>query len=187
MNITSYLFRFTIAGVAIILGISAQQTFQKLDRITRNWFDSAATSVKKDLPFQGMFEKLLGSQKTWHGTSSDLTGEYYLPEEVVAGEFNDFARIEFTMHDYPRGAPILPSGAVYSDLTYRFATITMDGDTLTFETEAKGGVSYRFNGKVGRSDTQEQECSTGDLVGRLEKFKNGSSVASIDSTFFLFQ
>ena len=61
-------------------------------------------------------------------------------------------------------------------------------DCLDFETEEKGGIKYRFKGKVLQCDEQLEvgEPAVGDIVGKLEKLKNGSVIATIDTTFFLF-
>jgi hypothetical protein len=139
------------------------------------------------VPFEDVYEKLIGSQKGRNRTTYDLTGEYYLSEEVTPIGFDDFERIEFTTYNYSRGTPVLPAGAVYADRKYKFNSISMDGDCLTFETEEKGGVSYRFTGRVVQNDEHEEdERAVGDLVGRLEMLKNGSTWATMDTAFFLF-
>ncbi|MBK8464733.1 MAG: hypothetical protein IPL32_02800 [Chloracidobacterium sp.] len=89
MNIKSYLFRSMIAGIAFLLGISAQRNLWELDRSCRQWLNTAAAV----LPFQSAYENLFGAKAS--AASGDLTGEYYLSEEVVPGGFTDFARIEF--------------------------------------------------------------------------------------------
>ncbi|MBK8464732.1 MAG: hypothetical protein IPL32_02795 [Chloracidobacterium sp.] len=71
---------------------------------------------------------------------------------------------------------------------YKFISVAISRELLTFETEEKGGIRYRFKGKVLQGDMKEEESPElgGDIVGKLEKFKNGSVIAAIDTTFFLF-
>lgn len=158
-------------------------------------FGTAVAAVKKFVPFQNYFALSPSVEHRAEGPF-DLTGGYYLSEEEFPNGFADFERFELNTHLYDgeQGVddldmPIPTTGALYAGREFKIVTITVNGESLVFETARRGGISYRFKGKVLPADQQEgdlHEGAAGDIAGKLEKLKNGSVVATTETTFYLF-
>jgi len=180
MSIKSYAFRQTITALAFLIGFSAYRGLQKLERFSLSGsLSSGAATVKRLVPFQNE-EKLDGSNVEGGNTASyNFTGTYYLSEENFPSEFIDFGHLELGT----------PAGTLYTDQAYTIRTMASDRDSLVFETEVNRGISYRFVGRVRRSgdrDRSSHESRVGDIIGKLEKLKNGEAIATLETTFYLF-
>ena len=160
MNMKSYAFRLAIAVIAFVLGISAQGTLREMGQFsTLNWITPRV--------------------ERGNIASDNFTGAYYLSEENFPSGFTDFDHLELGT----------PTGIVYTDRPYTIRTIASGPGSLVFETEVNGGISYRFVGRVRRSgdlDESSHESRAGDIIGRLEKLKNGRTIATLETTFYLF-
>ena len=103
---------------------------------------------------------------------------------------NDHTFIKGEDGSWPQAGVRTPStGTVYADKAYRIRKISTSLDAVTFETEVNNGISYRFTGRVRQTDERDgssHESRTGDIIGKLEKLRNGTVVASMESTFYLF-
>ncbi|MDQ3907106.1 MAG: hypothetical protein M3268_02055 [Acidobacteriota bacterium] len=60
---------------------------------------------------------------------------------------------------------------------FKSKSATINGDEITFETEAVRGVSYQFTGRFYKKDVDKGQLLDATLKGRLVKFVNGRKVA----------
>ncbi len=66
---------------------------------------------------------------------------------------------------------------------FKLRKATMEGDTLTFDSQAVGGISFQFSGTVFNSaDVNDRDAVIG-IKGRLSKLMNGKKVAEATVTF----
>jgi len=191
MNIKSHAFRLTITVIAFVMGFSVYRCFDKVEQFsTSAWFGT----IKRFIPFQSGDE---GPRSSRCGQAAlcSLTGEYYLSEDRLPIGFTDFGHLELLDGggedgSWPQAGVRTPStGTVYADKAYRIRKISTSLDAVTFETEVNNGISYRFTGRVRQTDERDgssHESRTGDIIGKLEKLRNGTVVASMESTFYLF-
>ncbi len=74
-------------------------------------------------------------------------------------------------------------GEMYGRLKFKMKRVFIDGDTITFETQAVRGISFQFSGIVFNAATERNEPITAGLKGRLSKWLNGKRVAEAQVTF----
>ena len=197
MNIKPYLFRLTIAGIAFILGFSAQRGFQKLEQSSLHWLNRAAPAMKEPASFQSKDQKLAVSPHAEPKSEAfyDFSGEWYLSEEKLPRGLSYFCCIELKMQTDPNTRAgnswtLRPqSGAIHADTrTYKFTTISIRGEGVGFETEVIDGICYKFFGRSvpGQGLKNPYRSGVGDISGKLEKWEKGSLIATIETTFYLF-
>ncbi|MEP6786921.1 MAG: hypothetical protein ABJB40_00715 [Acidobacteriota bacterium] len=187
MNIKKYAFRLTITTIAFVLGFSAYRCLGKVEQFSMStWFGV----VKRLLPFHSKDPRIDNSAAGCGGAAAcKFSGEYYLSEDRFPSGFSDFGHLELLETSGNAKTQIAPTGTVYADREYRISTIATDADLLEFGTDVKGGVSYRFTGRVRHTDEQVgsfHESRIGDIGGKLEKLQNGTVIATLQTTFYLF-
>lgn len=61
---------------------------------------------------------------------------------------------------------------------FKSKRVTINGDEITFETEAVGGVSYQFNGRFYKNQVDKGQLLNATLKGQIVKFVNGKKVVA---------
>jgi hypothetical protein len=117
-------------------------------------------------------------------------GDYYILGDVPKG-FKDVEYLNVTTTS-ERAAPennyeivsVPPEGYLWNEKKFDFDSINVSGKRISFETEAKKGVSYKFVGefideeKIPRkSDNGEEYFEYAVLKGRLIKMRDGKKIA----------
>jgi hypothetical protein len=112
----------------------------------------------------------------------DFGGFYFLNGKAPAG-LKGFTSFDLTTAKYINNSvkpiPIKPYGAVYAGRKYKMARIDITGDALSFETVVLAGVTYKFNGRLTRSN----DPNAPSLRGWLSKTVNGKTVAEAEVGF----
>jgi hypothetical protein len=116
--------------------------------------------------------------------ATDFGGFYYLHGKAPAG-LKGFASFDLTTAKYignsVKPIPIKPYGVVHAGRNYKMARINIAGDALLFETVNLAGITYKFSGKLTRSDDPNAPT----LKGWLSKSVNGKTVAEAEVGFVL--
>lgn len=143
------------------------------------------------------------AEKTEESTDDkyDYAGEYCLYDDPVKG-FDDFEKLDITTLDYSKATPensyqtrpIPPEGFIYTTggKLFRYTRISLGKKQISFVTEAKNGISYRFEGEfpsgesIGVKSTNDfvyQERV--DLKGRLTKLRDGKKIAEAEVKLYV--
>ena len=174
-----------ITAFAFILGFSVTCGLQKIGQILAAYWNggTAATAKKVERVSFAREPKVYT-----HPALNKFTGKYYLSEEQFPEGFTDFDHLEIKTQTYSETA-IPPKGRVQTSRTFEFRSISINRDLLVFETEERGGIRYRFSGTVLQTVAKTgiiKAGGVGDIAGKLEKLRNGETVASMETTFYLF-
>lgn len=187
MNVKPYLFRITVTATAFFVAIAATNTFQKADQFSQYWLGRAANAMKT------MFIWQPGAEASSHYSKGQkvrapgtFTGEYFLSEDEFPSGFSDFDHIQIAAYDDKGNHLLLRHGAVYANSIYNISKISVDSGDVSFETESRAGISYRFEGRMLVTDERFYKGSIGDLIGKLEKLENDCVVAKTQTTFYHF-
>ena len=106
--------------------------------------------------------------------------------------FNEFRYLYLEGAQLRRGSdprrltPVTPAsvkGELYGRRKFRIRKAAFDGEQLSFETQAVGGVSFQFSGTVYNGATAADQIISPAFKGRLLKFMNGKKVAEAQVTF----
>ncbi|CAN5374445.1 hypothetical protein BH20ACI2_BH20ACI2_13880 [soil metagenome] len=106
----------------------------------------------------------------------NLTGEYYIFEETLPKGFHDFDYLEISTHEYVpddeavQWIPVPPKGSLQTKRNHKFTSVSVSPDFVTFETESKMGMHYRF---IGKYHPYENEEVSNTIRGTLTKLQNG--------------
>lgn len=118
-------------------------------------------------------------------TTVDPTGGYFftgrLPKQFGRIDFIALATLDENANPAPLNGFVRVSPLSAPD--YKTATITLQGEHLTFVTKAVKGISYRFDGNFSRLGNFPADPPPSDevvLSGRFTKLKNGREVISRD-------
>ena len=118
----------------------------------------------------------------------DPDGSFWLHESTPPpNDFSDFGGINLNAKRLRR----LPSPGLQlnNGTTYRFKTLNVKRDNLTFTTMTLRGVSYTFLGKFLKGGVYASgilDDQTPVLEGTLTKFRNGKKVAEANLKFVYF-
>lgn len=122
----------------------------------------------------------------------DAEGEYYLIGDLPEG-FKDFDTLGIETRNYEnvseendwKGVPIPPEGFVLTKKKFKFVRINIANREISFETESKKGISYKFTGKF--IDAEEIKFDDYSeyivLKGRLTKLRDGKKIAESEVKF----
>ena len=100
--------------------------------------------------------------KSLQGTISqnyEMTG-YYYPDDEFPWAFDNLNRIDLTTADFRINSdssalriPKVPSGYLITDYwVYKLSSVNIDGNRISFITEASAGISYQFTGTMLEGD-----------------------------------
>jgi hypothetical protein len=117
-------------------------------------------------------------------------GDFYIIGDLPKG-FKDFRILRIITHDYEKasvennyeGVPIPPEGYLEAKKEFNFTRIKIADKKISFETETKGGISYRFVGEFIEAEMIEVKDKDGEytdyvvLKGRLKKMRDGKNIA----------
>lgn len=119
------------------------------------------------------------------------SGDYYIIGENPKG-FADFENLAITTHDYSekleKAVRVKPTGSLVMKKEFKFAWINILTDRkskrISFETQARKGISYQFDGKFIEEEEIKYKNANGEeftdyvvLKGRLTKWRNGVKIA----------
>jgi hypothetical protein len=120
-------------------------------------------------------------------------GDYYIIGALPKG-FRDVEFLNIATKNYDNaseennyeGVPIPPEGHILTEKKFDFDSINIDGKKISFETETKKGISYKFVGEFIEEEEIRSKAADGDeyseyavLKGRLVKMRDGKKIAEI--------
>jgi hypothetical protein len=119
-------------------------------------------------------------------------GTYYADDFKPPRNFKDVESFTFEIYDFEKqlddgsyGVPIPPRGTVtIGKLKFKLTRIAIGKNMISFQTEDRNGVSYRFTGKFNNFDYCETEEEQPDVVGRMIKLVNNKWAAEAEMSFF---
>ncbi|HEY8561595.1 MAG TPA: hypothetical protein VIL74_14560 [Pyrinomonadaceae bacterium] len=127
------------------------------------------------------------------------TGDYFIVDENPKG-FEDFSNLNIVDHIYDvkqeKPVKVKPYGVIEIAREgdeyikeYKFSSININGQRVSVVTRAKGGVSFRFDGKF-TEENMTLKYKNGDeyeetiyLKGRLTKWRGGVKIAEANVRF----
>lgn len=205
MKIKVYLLWMAVAFIAFIFGISivsSERYFQsffsaktektelvepaKIEEINLNKIIFPPRKVEQtEISGTPMMDKKDDSEKETESVF-DAEGGYYIIGKLPKG-FKDFESLSITTKDYRKasaendweGIPIPPEGSVFMKKEFKFVRLNIADKQISFETESKKGISYKFVGKF----IAEEEIKIGEypeyavLEGSLIKMRDGQKIA----------
>lgn len=192
MNIKSLLFRFSTATAACILGISFFSAWQWMPTFWQ--FNDEVAKVQKPAPqipeqYSRNRPAQTASKPEQEKSDQKITFEdegYFYPIGKLRKEFADINAfsLEYWQFDEKKNQTVKmsPTGYLDSKGGYDFKTLTLDRQTIVFETQKVGGISYQFSGKLVEKVYYFEEDSVY-LEGHLKKMKNGKIIAVSDFKF----
>jgi hypothetical protein len=200
MNIRAYVLRFVVTITAFFLGFSAHsgsqyvssyfQTTPFVHAAEENITVAAEPVAETLVPMTGSTAEV----ETIDYDFSNQTGEYYLSQGKLPLEFRDLEYLEIVTHVYNENSdhtdytwdPVPARGSIHAKREYKFKTVSVSPVYLTFETEVKNGISYRFVGQFRAPNASYDDYDkTGDLKGKLQKLKDGVVTRSIQAVFYV--
>lgn len=196
MKIKIYLFRLTIAVTAFIFGISSfsvRQYFQSIFRAKEQKIELAAPVEIEPVKIEEITEPF-GIEPGSSDESVkeieyefDAGGDYYIIGDLPK-RFENFEIFSITTKNYDNasndnnweGIPIPPEGYVLTKIKFNFVRINISDKQIAFETESKGGISYKFVGKFIEEKVYEKDGEYSHfavLEGHFVKMRNGKKIA----------
>ncbi len=198
MKVKTYLFRFAVAFTAFIFGISFlyvgqyfQSVFspqgQKISEIVKienhtfpqHIIEQLHNSVIEDTPAPDSEENT--------ENEFDASGDYFnisdkkvkRPEELWEITILATDDILSDENEY-KGNPIAPEGFVYTRARkeFNFTRINIGNKQITFQTETKKGISYKFVGRFLDEQNYNKE-DFADIEGSLITIRNGKKNAEV--------
>lgn len=202
MNMITYLGRLAVASVAFSLGISSHYSLESIKRHLRNVVAGQSapmvpTVESPQLPILNVIKDVDGAETAGadYGSEFNLSGIYYMSGEILPKGFEDFQYLDIETHKYDPMAdlkktvnpwePIPPRGTFQTKRVFKLRTISISPVHISFETEKKSGISYRFVGQLGGSSEASEGHISPDIFGKLLKLKNGNVIATIEAEFYV--
>jgi hypothetical protein len=194
MKLRIFVYRLAAAATAFILGVgffSVGQYFQTPETdavqpaVEQETVSVTPRTMFVPFPVEPTTGGIIGSQEDTK-REFDAAGDYYIIGDLPKG-FKDFDGLSIETKNYEKasaendyvGMPIPPEGYVSTKKKFKFARINIADKQISFETEAKKGISYKFVGKF----IDEEEITVGEypeyivLKGRLVKMRDGKKIA----------
>jgi hypothetical protein len=204
MKTKHYLFRFAVAFTAFIFGIFFFNAWQYISSAAQETETEIATIQPVSQPEIAAVPPPVAEMTIIETTSAtdldenveyqfDGSGDYYITGDLTK-YFTDVEQITIITHDYTnaseennyQGTLIPPKGSIWAKKEYKFARINIANKQISFETQARKGISYKFVGKfVDYNQCSQEEYA--DLEGRLIKMLNGKRVAESEVRLVLIE
>ena len=185
MRLKVYFLRIALATVTFVFGVGLFSAGQYLKSFFETKPPEAAVAVDKQEVVQVVPVTDKTAQTEEIPEEDYGNGGIYEVIDDLPDEFADFSSIEIIDRDfetvgkeYPYGKPIPPEGFLETKQTYKLRRISVSRQKLSFETETKKGISYKFAGEF----TDDHETSA-ILKGRLTKMRDGKKIADGDFRF----
>lgn len=187
MKAKVYFFRLIVAVIAFSIGII---TFNFAFFIESGWQKVQAEEFYDGNLTQPVSESEMNTEPTTDEINKYISkfvwgGDFYVFDDLPK-EFKNVEMVEIELADWSNDLPqpILPQGFLRAESKYRFTKILVNNELISFETEIKNKISYKFVGKFLES-SQIYSDLTPDLKGVLTKFKNGKKIAETNVEFGL--
>ncbi|HEX8735830.1 MAG TPA: hypothetical protein VF721_10930 [Pyrinomonadaceae bacterium] len=201
MKLKDFLFRLAAILTAFMLGVgffNAAQYVQSFFATETAPVQQQALSVPPRPAPTVIFAapETVADSKEATETEFYAEGAYYIIGDAPKG-FEDFSNIGIITTDFAaEQAPesydnqIPPKGFIFTDEKFNFTRINIGNRRITFETETKKGVSYKFVGEFIEEKTIEYKTADGSegidyavLKGRLTKWRGGKKIAEAKANF----
>jgi hypothetical protein len=182
MRLKVYFLRVALAFATFVLGVGLYGAGQYLKSFFETKPPKASVAVEKQevVKVVPVTDKSASTETEEEDYGNG--GNFYIALDVedLPKEFKDFGEIKIIdrLYDvdrekYPEGIVIAPEGYVEAKQKYKFTRISVSRKSLSFETEAKKGISYKF---VGEFDNDDETATV--FKGRLTKMRDGKKLAS---------
>lgn len=194
MKTKVYLFRLIVGLLALTLGISVYFIWQSFTIQTVSEVSQTEQPVLEIVKAQPIFEVVkpaseLPKEEETIPTEFEPEGDYYLIGSSPKA-FRDFDLISVTTNDYVEkkdgssyANPIPPKGHIYTKIQHKFTRINISNRQISFETESKNGISYKFTGHFPEEYEDKNLNDWISLEGDLIKLKDGKKVAQMKAKF----
>ncbi len=202
MKTKTFLFRFLIGFSAFSLGIGFFFVWQKVNVKTIAQSQTSLESSEKQTQETHLVETIdsLPSPNFDIPTEKDELrkypfypdGEFY-PDGVLSEEFSDFNSFSIEANNWENASEennyqpeaIVPKGFLLTNKKFEFEKINIGNRLVSFETEIKNGISYKFIGEYPNNENLNPEDEWVELKGTLTKYKNGKKSISQKMTFYV--
>ncbi len=184
MRVQKYVLLFTAATVTFLIGWSAYTGYRYVGSLLFPVPVEIPAAASTVLTADAFSTVEFAADRVDENEELNLTGDYYIFEETLPRGFHDFDYIEISTHEYVENdktdqwipVAVPPRGSLQTKRNYKFTSVSISPDFVTFETESIRGVQYRFMGKY----QPYQDEKVGDaLSGTLEKLENGKRTAEM--------
>jgi hypothetical protein len=199
MKTKIYLFRLMIGAMTLTLGIGAffawqflaVRTNQEISRLEKPVSEiekvqpaAMVTKTASELPHSDLPIDEVPAEYDF-----DPDGSYYVLGDLPKA-FRDFQSLDIMTSDYQTredgsvyAVPVPPAIYLHSETKYNFARININNRNISFETESRNGVSYRFVGVFPEEYEDKILKEWISLEGTLTKLGNGKKVAETNARF----
>lgn len=174
MNAGTYIFRLVVAVMAFVIGYS---TFAVISNVLF-YFAPKETNYNASVEPRAVPDTPTPNIKNAYS----LSGDYFLFDEALNKGFPDFDHIGIRLED-EHWNPIPPRGFVRTKRDYKFVSISITDDLVSFETESVRGISYIFSGRFDPPADDDSESGPV-LRGILFKLEKGKIAAALNTSFF---
>lgn len=191
MKTKVYFFRLMVGLTALFIGVSLYFVWQGISAQSVSAIPdlvkpvASASPVFVPLPPNEIKDLITEEPKTDEEAAYEFypDGDYY-PLDELPKVFNNIDFLEIAANDWSdydgsenyQPKPIVPKGALHTEIEYKFAKISINNRLISFETEKVKGINYTFVGEYPK-DGKFGNDEWVDLQGILKKFKNGKEVA----------
>ena len=167
-----YIFRIAVGVTAFLIGHTAYAGVQYLFSNGGSCLDDA---VESEIAHTA-------APEPFRVADVHVDGYYYLFDEPLIDGFPHLDYIDIqTMNEY--GASIPLRGAVHEKREHKFASVSLIGDRLEFETATVDGVSFWFSGTFVPANLDDVESSNV-IRGKFTKVVKGKNVGSMYVSFY---
>ncbi len=170
------------ASVTFLIGWSANAGYRYVGSLLFPVTVERPVALATEFATEAKIGAEFSSDPQYLPTELNLTGEYYILAETLPRGFHDFDYIEIITHEYVPNdetelwVPIPPKGSLQTKRNHKFNSVSVSPDFVTFETESKSGVQYRFVGKYLPYENGEVSNTIRGKLIKLEKGKEASEM-----------
>ena len=198
MKVKTYLFRFAVAFTAFIFGISflyVGQYFQsvfstdkhRLTKIVKAKNITFPQPIVEQLHTPVIEESPAPDSEENTENEFDASGDYFNISDTKRKGLKELWEITIKTsddviseeNDY-KGNPIAPEGFVFTRARkeFKFTRINIGNKQITFQTETKKGINYKFVGKF-LDEEKSNKLDFADIEGRLITMQNGKKITEV--------
>jgi hypothetical protein len=198
MKVKTYLFRFAVAFTAFIFGVSFlyvgryfQSVFspqeQKISELVKIENHTFPQPFIEQLPTPVIEETSVSDSEENTEEEFDASGDYWNISDTKKKGLKELWEISILTTDDTltddneyKGNPIAPEGFVYTRARqeFKFTRINIGNKQITFQTETKKGISYKFVGKFLDEQNYNKE-DFADIEGRLITMRNSKKITEV--------
>lgn len=184
----SYSLRFAIALMTFTFGVGLFNVFKEKSVAQQSVVTESVPQTEfvppriAEIPVASQPDSTEDAEYEFNAEGDYYIFSYGTQIENLPKPFESFNEISIKTTDYKKaseennyqGVSIPPEGYVFANKEYKFIRISIGNRQISFETETKKGISYKFVGEF--TDYVKFPKTDFDLQGDLIKMRNGKKI-----------